>query len=95
MEFILELLFEIILEGSLMIGTGDLDAETEKKIPMPIRILALLISVGIYGGLIVLFFMLGLDAMETKPAFGWLFVIVAVVFAVLVVYVIRKKWRER
>lgn len=36
MEFLLELLFDIVFEGSIALGS-------EKKVPMPIRIIALLI----------------------------------------------------
>lgn len=88
MEFILELLFEIIIEGSW-------ELVTNKKVPIPLRILAVLVFVGIYGGLIVVFILLGLDAMKTKPVLGWLLIIIAVLLVVGVVYMIRKKWREK
>lgn len=88
MEFLLELVLEIVLEGSL-------ELVTEKKIPMPLRILALLVFLGIFGGLCVVFICIGLDAMNTRPAVGWLFLIIAVLLAVVVVYAFRKKWREK
>ena len=42
MEFILELLFEIIVEGSI-------ELSTHKKVPMPLRILAFIICFGLFG----------------------------------------------
>ena len=49
MEFLLELLFDIVVEGSIELGS-------EKKVPMPIRILALLVIWTIFfgmGGLLI------------------------------------------
>ena len=45
MEMILEFLFELIVEGSL-------EATADKKVPWPLRILAAVILIGVYGGLI-------------------------------------------
>lgn len=45
MDFVFELLFEIILEGCIEL-TG------EKKVPLPLRILCAIFLVAIYGGLI-------------------------------------------
>ena len=44
MEFILELLFDIIVEGSIELGS-------EKKVPMPLRIIALLVVWIIFFGM--------------------------------------------
>lgn len=44
MEFIIELLFEIILEGSIELGSS-------KKVPIPLRILATIIILICYFGL--------------------------------------------
>ena len=49
MEFLAELLFEIILEGTIAIGS-------EKKVPLPLRILCLLVEWAIFfgfGGLLI------------------------------------------
>lgn len=43
MEFLLELLFDIILEGSFELGSS-------KKVPMPLRILCLLVELTIFFG---------------------------------------------
>ena len=45
MEVILEFLFELIVEGSL-------EASSDKKIPLPLRIIAGIVLIGIYGSLI-------------------------------------------
>lgn len=44
MEFIIELLFEFILEGTIELGS-------HKKVPMPLRILATMIILVCYFGL--------------------------------------------
>lgn len=44
MEFVLELLFDIIVEGSFELGS-------EKKVPMPIRIIALLVLWTVFFGM--------------------------------------------
>lgn len=44
MEFLLELLFDIVVEGSIALGS-------EKKVPMPLRILALLVVWTLFFGM--------------------------------------------
>ena len=56
MEFIFELIFEIIVEGSIELGS-------EKKVPMPLRILALLVVLVLYIGFAGAIFFIGYDAM--------------------------------
>lgn len=88
MEFILELLFEIIIEGSLELGT-------HRKVPMPLRILALLVVVLVYGLLIGVLFLIGYDAAKegNTGVAGMMYVIDALIF-VLVIYAVRKKFKE-
>lgn len=88
MELIFELFLEIVIEGCLEIGTS-------RRVPMPLRILALLLFLGVFGGLIVLFVIIGLGAMEDNPAVGWLMIIIAVLLAVVVGYAVRKKAKEK
>lgn len=56
MEFLLELLFDIIVEGSIELGS-------EKTVPMPLRILAALIVLVVFFGMGGLFVYMGYDAM--------------------------------
>ena len=53
MEFVIELILEIIIEGTVEVGTS-------KKVPLPIRIIALLIFLLIYGALIGVIAMVGI-----------------------------------
>ena len=88
MDFILELLFEIIIEGSFELGT-------HHKVPMPLRILALLIVVLVYGALIVLLFLAGYSAAkdgDTGVA-GMLYVIDAFI-VIACIFAVRKKFKE-
>lgn len=55
MEFLLELLFDIIIEGSIELGS-------EKKVPIPLRILAVLIVLAVFFGMGLLFIHMGYDA---------------------------------
>lgn len=58
MDFLFELLFEIIVEGSIEIGS-------KKIIPMPLRILAAFIIFAVFFGMGGLFIYMGYDAMLT------------------------------
>lgn len=87
MEFILELILDIIIEGSLELGTS-------RKVPLPLRFLASIVFIAIYIGFIVLLFLIGLNVMHTNPLAGWFLLIVAVALGVGVIYAIRKKLRE-
>ena len=88
MEFIFELLFEIIVEGSI-------ELSTHRKVPMIIRILALLLFLGIYGSLIVVLFLVGYDAAKSGDtgAAGMMYAL-DILFIVIILYVIRKKFKE-
>ena len=61
MELIFEILFELIVDGSL-------NADTDKKVPVIIRIIAAIILIVVYGGLIGLFFS---GAFTTKALLFW------------------------
>lgn len=56
MEFLLELLFDIIVEGSIELGL-------EKTVPMPLRILAALIVFVVFFGMGGVFVYMGYEAM--------------------------------
>ena len=88
MEFIFELLFEIIVEGSL-------ELSTHKKVPMPLRILALGVFGFIYGGLVFLLFVTGVDAYrEGNPVAAVLLIAVSLGLVVGCIYMTRKKFKE-
>lgn len=55
MEFLLELLFEIVIEGSVELGS-------EKKVPIPLRILAAFIVLTIFFGMGGVFIYMGYNA---------------------------------
>ena len=56
MDFLLELLFDIIVEGSIELGS-------QKAVPMPLRILAALIVLVLFFGMGGLFVYMGYEAM--------------------------------
>lgn len=56
MELLIEFLFDIVFEGCILIGS-------EKKVPMPIRILCLVIVWTLFFGLGGLFVYMGYDAL--------------------------------
>ena len=45
MDIIMEVLFELILEGAL-------EASSDRKVPLVVRIAAAIVLLGIYGGMI-------------------------------------------
>lgn len=88
MEFLFELLFEIIVEGAVEIGTS-------RKIPLPLRILAFLVILTIFGGIVVLLLMCGIDALweGRKPA-GILFLVMAIGLFFGSIYMVMKKMKK-
>ena len=63
MEFLAELLVEIVLEGTIAIGS-------EKKVPMPLRILCLLIEWTLFFGLGGLFIYMGYESSLQNDTFS-------------------------
>ena len=77
MDFILELLFEIILGGSIEL------CETEKKVPVVLRLLAGIIVGVVYVGLLLLFLWIGItDRSPVMLGMAFVFLIVIVAFGV-------------
>ena len=88
MDFLFELLFEIIIEGSLELGSHHM-------VPMPIRILALLIFLFIYGFLIVALFLIGYNAAKDgNTGVAGMFYVIDAILLIVVIYMIRKKFKE-
>lgn len=89
MEFILELIFDIIVEGSIELGS-------EKKVPMPLRILALLVVLILYIGFAGVLFFVGFDAMESgEMGAAILFYAVSIFILIGGGFLVRKMFRAR
>lgn len=63
MEYVFELLFEIIIDGTFELGTS-------RKVPMVFRILALIAFLVLYVGIAGLLLVYGADAFRTDDIFG-------------------------
>lgn len=88
LEIAFEILFEFIVEGSLEIGTS-------KKVPMAVRIIALLGFLVVYGGFIGLLLIYGIQAIRADHiAAGCFFILVAAGLVAVCVYLFVKKFRE-
>ena len=88
MEFVFELLFEIIIEGTLDIGTS-------KKIPLVFRIFALIAFLAIYIGITGLLLIYGVDALRTNDLFGGgLCILTAIIVLFGCIYMTVKKLRK-
>lgn len=88
MDFIFELLFEIIVEGSV-------ELSTHKKVPMPLRILAFAVCMGVFlliSGIILLMAFDALDA-NNIGATVMLFII-GIALIIGFFYMIRKTYNE-
>ncbi len=81
MEFLFDIIFEIIVEGSL-------ELSTTKKVPTILRILAAIVFIAIYGGLIALFFFFGIK--NRQP----LLILLGIGVSALVVFAVRKYIRK-
>ena len=92
MEFILELLFDIIIEGSIELGS-------EKKVPMPLRIIALLVVWIIFFGMGGICIYEGYEAYVTGATPGaWLafgFGAFMILGGVFIAYKMFRKKKER
>ena len=88
LEFLFELIFEIIIEGSFELGAS-------KKVWLPIRILSLILFIAIYVGFFALFIFVSISIMETNLAGGILLLVIFVAIAVGGVYGFAKKYKER
>ena len=75
MDVILNLLFDLIVEGSI-------GAAGDKKVPMPLRILAAVILVIVFGGIIALCIIIGIMNKN------WIVIAAGVILAVMVVWAV-------
>lgn len=94
MEFLLELLFDIVVEGSIALGS-------EKKVPMPLRILALLVVWTIFFGMGGVFVYEGYQAYLCGANLGvgivsimGIFLIFGGVFIALKMFRKRKEYKQ-
>ncbi len=88
MEFILELIAEIIFEGTVELSTN-------KKVPWPLRILACLILLVVYGGLLLLLGYVGVSLIqEGNTVGGAIFMLVDLFLAIICVWGLARKYRE-
>lgn len=72
MDFILQLIFELIVDGSV----SSLD---NKKVPLPLRILAAVFLIVVFGGIVALCIFVGIN--EKK----WIVLAIGILIAVAVI----------
>lgn len=92
MDFIFEIVFEIVYE---LIFEGSLDIGTNKKVSMPVRILAMTVFVILVGGFLAIFVYLALAIMKKNPAFGWMFLLFDLFLLGCIIYGIQKRLRNQ
>lgn len=84
MEFVLELLFEIIIEGTIELGTN-------KKVPMTIRVISAILFSLIFLVLITGIIIMGIEVWnEMNKLIGAIVVSVAVLLVIMLVYAVKK-----
>lgn len=89
MEFLLELLFEIILEGTLELGTS-------RRVPVVVRILALLLILALFGGVTILIVIAGIHVLKQGDTLvGALLLAASLLMALGSIYMVVKKIRRR
>ena len=72
MEIILDIIFELIVDGSI-------GAVGDKKVPLPLRIIAAVFLIVIFGGLVGVLVYIGIDEKN------WIILIIGVVIALAVI----------
>lgn len=88
MEFIFEILFEFIFEGSLEIGTS-------KKVPLPVRVLAMIFFVLMSGGFLALFLAIALEIMKNSTFLGWLLILFDLFMLGCIIYAVWKQVKKK
>ena len=89
MEFVLELLFEIIVEGSI-------ELSTHKKVPMPLRVLAFIICFGLFGFIAGGISVIGINYLADNNIGGAIFFFVISLLLILCfIYVIHKAYKDQ
>ena len=81
MEFIFEILFELIVEGSL-------EAAGDKKVPLLFRILAAAVLILVFGGLVVFLVWTGIADKN------WILAAAGVLLAVFFGFAVRKVFQK-
>lgn len=88
LDALFEIIFDVILEGSF-------EAATNKKVPLVIRILCVILWLAVFGGFISLFVYLGVKAfLETHIVFGIVFTLIGILFVFLLKYVLYDKIKK-
>lgn len=88
MEFLLELLIDLIVDGSMELSTS-------KKVPNFIRYILIAFIVLLYLSVIGILFVLGIIIGKENPAAGSLLLISSLVFLVFSVLEFRKKYLDK
>ena len=81
MEFILEILFDLIVEGSM-------EAVGEKKVPLVLRILAAVVLIVVFGGLVGVLLYIGISEKN------WIVAVLGVVIAIMIGLAVRKTMKK-
>ena len=88
MEFLFELLAEIVIEGSIELGTS-------RKVPWILRILLLLLVGGVYILLLVAITSVGIDCLERGDTSAAVIILaVDVLIAAAVIYMFVKSYKK-
>ena len=91
MEFLFEFIFDIIVEGAV-------EASSNKRVPLPLRILAAVFLFGLFGGLIFIMILVGilfLRGEDREPAVAVLMFLFAAIFTVGLTLKAIKLYKKR
>lgn len=91
MEFLFEIIFEIVVEGAIA-------ATSEKRVPLPLRIIAAVVVVGLFGGVLFLIIFTGILCLQGKdkqPAVAVLMFLIAAVFVAGMTYKAIKFYKNK
>lgn len=92
MEFVFGLFYDLFFEGTLDIA---LKIGTSKKVPMFFRILALIVFLVLYVGIIALLSVYGVNALHTNDLFGGcLCILTALVVLIGGVFLTVRRWKK-
>ena len=91
MEILFEFIFEFIVEGAVL-------AASEKRVPIPLRVLAAVFLIGLFGGVIFLLIFVGILCLrgeEKQPAIAILMFLIAAIFVIGLTVKATKFYKNR
>lgn len=88
----MEILFEILLD---LLSEGVTEASLSKKVPKPVRYIAIVLVVLFFAAVLGLILFMGAVLLKEKPAAGWVVLLFGLTMAALSIAKFKKVYPDR